>query len=403
MLNVIAIEDASMSKLLLRSKPAKLIIILALVLFVSLPITRSIETVTAQSPDQNQNYAREFSWDYGGNHWIWNLSIPVSLYNAYKAVPNSDRTQNGPAGYDMMVTTKDSYMQTLTEKLNETANQLGYGAVDKVNFVLAFVQSISYTSDLNTTGFEEYPRFPIEVLVDQTGDCDCKADLFATLTLSLGYGAVFINPPDHLAVGVLGDNLQGTYWTYQNQTYYYAETTGIGFKVGDLPDEFKGNKAYIYPIDENKQLIVNSQSAYTIAPDPSISPYTANTPTPAPTENSGTDPNVSPDIAQPTIQSVQPISLNLISEYPILFIVIIAAIAFSIAITIKTATNKQPKFKQMVNSKKSTSSPENQNIPEDKPLDNTCANEATTRFCIYCGESNRPYAIYCEKCGNKIA
>ena len=53
----------------------------------------------------------------------------------------------------MMVTTKDSYMQTLTEKLNETANQLGYGPVDKVNFVLAFVQSISYSSDLNTTGY----------------------------------------------------------------------------------------------------------------------------------------------------------------------------------------------------------------------------------------------------------
>ena len=44
----------------------------------------------------------------------------------------------------MMVTTKDSYMQALTEKLNETANQLGYGPVDKINFVLAFVQSIPY-------------------------------------------------------------------------------------------------------------------------------------------------------------------------------------------------------------------------------------------------------------------
>ena len=400
LLNVIAIEDASMGKLLFSNKLAKLMIILALVLFVSLPISRPFEIVMAQSPDQSQNYTREFSWDYGGNHWIWNLSIPVSLYYAYKAVPDSIRTQNGPAGYDMMVTTKDSYMQTLTEKLNETANQLGYGPVDKVNFVLAFVQSIPYSSDLNTTGFEEYPRFPIEVLVDQTGDCDCKADLFATLTLSLGYGAVLINPPDHLAVGVLGDNLQGTYWTYQNQTYYYAETTGIGFKVGDLPDEFKGKSAYVYPIDENKQFVVNSQSGYTTAPDPSISPYTENTPTP--TQNSGPTATVSPDITQPSIQPVQPISLNLISEYPILFIAIVAAIVFSIVITVKTATNKQPKPEQIVYSEPSISPLENQNISENKPIDNTDANEATPKFCIYCGESNKSFASYCEKCGKKI-
>ena len=63
-----------MSKSLLSSKPAKLIIILALVLFVSLPIFRPFEAVMAQSPDQSQNYTREFSWDFGGNHWIWNLN-----------------------------------------------------------------------------------------------------------------------------------------------------------------------------------------------------------------------------------------------------------------------------------------------------------------------------------------
>jgi hypothetical protein len=388
-----------MSNSLLSSKSVRLIVILALVLFVSLPIIHPFEVVSAQS----QEYTREFSWDYGGNHWIWNLSIPVALYDAYKTVPDSERTRNGPAGYDMMVTTKDSYIQTLTEKLNETANQLGYGPVDKVNFVLAFVQSISYSSDLNTTGFEEYPRFPIEVLVDQTGDCDCKADLFATLTLGLGYGAVFINPPDHLAVGVLGNNLQGTYWTYQNQTYYYAETTGVGFKVGDLPDEFKGKSAYVYPIDENNQFVVNSQSGFTIAPDPSISPYNPNsTTTAAPTQNSGTSPTTSPDITQPTIQPVQPISLNLISDYPILFIVIVAAIVFSIILTVKTATNKQPKAKKMVSPEPSVSQIGNQNISEDEPPSNKDTIEETTKFCIYCGESNKSFASYCEKCGKKI-
>ncbi len=395
----IADEDAGMSKSFLNPKPAKLIIIIALVLFVSLPILRPFEVATAQTTSQTQNYIREFAWDYGGNHWIWNLTIPAALYNAYKAVPDSTRTRNGPAGYDMMVTTKDSFIQTLTEKLNETANQLGYGAVDKINFVLAFVQSISYNSDLNTTGYEEYPRFPIEVLVDQTGDCDCKADLFATLTLGLGYGAVFINPPDHLAVGVLGDNLQGTYWTYQNKTYYYAETTGEGFKLGDLPSEFSNTKANVYPIDQNNQYIVDSKSTSTIGPNPTISQNNPNA-----TPNDGTIPTISPDIAQPTIQPVQPISLNLISDYPILFIAIVCAIVFSIIITIKTATNtKQPKPKQIVLAQPIEPQLTQPNSSENKLLDNMDTSVETTKFCIYCGSSNKAFALYCVKCGKKIA
>jgi len=398
MIHGIAIEDAGMSKSLLSHKPAKLLIILALILFVSLPIVRPFELVTAQTSDQNQFYTREFAWDYGGNHWVWNLSIPVSLYEAYKAVPDATRTRNGPAGYDMMVTTKDSYIQDLTEKLNETANQQGYGPVDKINFVLAFVQSIPYSTDLNSTGYEEYPRFPIEVLVDQTGDCDCKSDLFATLTLDLGYGAVFINPPDHLAVGVLGNNLQGTYWTYQNQTYYYAETTGVGFKVGDLPDVFKDQTAYVYPIDENNQYIVNSQAQFTVAPNPTISPH--NTQATA-TPNSGTTPTSPPDITQPTIQPAQPISLNLISDYPILFIVIVAAIAFSIVITVKTASNpKLPKSKQTISTEPTVSPLDQPNTSETKLL--TKVNVEATKFCIYCGSSNKSFALYCVRCGKKI-
>ncbi len=397
----IAIEDAGMSKSLLSRKPAKLLIILALILFVSLPIIRPFEVVTAQSYDQSQVYTREFAWDYGGNHWVWNLSIPVTLYEAYKAVPDSTRTRNGPAGYDMMVTTKDSYIQALTEKLNETANQQGYGPVDKINFVLAFVQSIRYSTDLNSTGYEEYPRFPIEVLVDQTGDCDCKSDLFATLIMTLGYGAVFINPPDHLAVGVLGDNLQGTYWTYQNQTYYYAETTGVGFKVGDLPDEFKDQTAYVYPIDLNNQYIVNSQAEFTVAPDPTISPNnTSSTPTP----NIDATPTSSPDITQPTIQPVQPLSLNLISDYPILFIAIVVAIVFSIVITVKTATNsKQPKSKRLLSGEPTVSPLDAPNASEDKLINNADTNVEASKFCIYCGSSNKSFALYCVKCGKKTA
>jgi hypothetical protein len=401
--NGIYIEDVGMHRTPLSCKPVRLLMIFALVLIVSLPIIRPFEVVTAQTPDQSQDYNREFAWNYGGNHWTWNLSIPVALYDAYKAVPDSTRTRNGPSGYDMMITTKDSYIESLSEKLNETATQLGYGSYDKINFVLAFVQSITYSSDFNTTGYEEYPRFPIESLVDQTGDCDCKAIFFAALTLTMGYGTVFINPTDHLAVGVLGNDLHGTYWTYKNQTYYYAETTGTGFKIGDLPDEFKGQSAYIYPIDESNQYVLDSQGASVNAPNLTISPFTGDAPTPTP--NSGTAPINTPNISQPTMQPVQPISLNLISDSPIFFIIVVVAIGISIAITIKTAKNpRETKLnKQTLSTQPSLSQSGNPNPQDDKPLDKIDATLETGKFCIFCGSSNKSFASYCEKCGKQIA
>lgn len=220
-----------MRKPLLNHKPAKLLIVLLLAFIVSCPAILPFEA-SAQSSDY---YTESFAWDYAGRHWTWNLTIPVALYNAYKAVPVSSRTRDGPAGYGYCTTTKDSYIQTLAKELNSTSAKQGYNSYDEVSFILAFVQSLPYTSDNVTEGYNEYPRFPIETLVDGGGDCEDTSILFASLTLILGYGTVYINPPDHYAVGVLGDSLQGTYWVYpqdSNNTYYCCETTGNGFTIG---------------------------------------------------------------------------------------------------------------------------------------------------------------------------
>ena len=261
-----------MSRTLLTRKPVKLLIIFTLAFIVSLPIIHPFEVVTAQSSTQNQYYNTEFAWDYGGSHWDWNLSIPVALYDAYDniTVPDSTRVQIGLSDFGFFTTTEDTYMQTLAEKLNDSATQCGYGYYGEVNFVLAFVQSIPYKTDNESTGYQDYPRFPVETLVDDVGDCKSHSVLFATLMLMLGYDTVFINPPDHLAVGVLGNSLQGTYWTLNNKTYYYCETTGPGFTIGELPTQFIGQTANIYAIDCSEQYIPNLQWASSTEPNLTI-------------------------------------------------------------------------------------------------------------------------------------
>ena len=362
----------------LNRKPIRLLIILTLAFFVCLPIIRPFEFGSAQSQDQTQYYTTNFAWDYGGHHWTWNLSIPQAEYDAYKAVPDSIRIQLGPDKFGFFTTTQDSFMQTLAQKLNETGTQLGYSSYDQVNFVLAFVQSIPYAFDNVSTGYQVYQRFPVETLVDNVGDCKSHSILFATLTLLMGYGTVFISPPDHLAVGILGNDLGGSYWTYNNQSYYYCETTGAGFKIGQLPDQFQGQKAFVYPIDESQQYVPSFEAISSTQTNPTIIPSTP-VATPKPTLQPNT--TTSPSVNQPNIQQPQPLSLNLISDDPFLFIVIAAAIGIAIAVTVKTAK----------------SSKETPSLPQE-----INENSEGNKFCIYCGSSNKSFAAYCEKCGKKI-
>ena len=378
-----------MSRLSLKQKPIRLLIIVFLAFIISAPIVLS-HTVAEQT---DGTYDRSFSWDYNGKHWDWNLSIPQDLYNAYKSVPDSTRTRDGPAGYDMMVTTRDTYIQNLAERINETTTQLGYNSYEQANFVLAFVQSITYNSDLNTTGFEEYPRFPIETLVDQTGDCDCKAILYATLILSLDDGAVFINPTDHLAVGVLGDGLHGTYWPYNNQTYYYAETTGVGFTIGQLPDEFQGKTAYIYGIDLSKQYIPDIEVTPTTEPS-LTNPQSITTLRPTPT-SAPLDPNpttsASPAVSGPSVQPVLPLSFNLIAENPGFFVIVLFAIVASVILAVWSVRKTKLSQNNEPSPPLETIAPQNDVAPSED-----------TKFCIFCGSNNKMYAVYCEKCGKQI-
>jgi hypothetical protein len=352
----------------LNGKRARLLTILTIAFLMLSPVFL-VPLVAAQideQTDDSQYFSKEYSWDYGGNHWTWNLTIPKALYEAYKAVDPSVRTRNGPEGYGYLTTTNDYYVRSLAFKLNQTTSELGYDSFDQVSFILAFVQSLPYTSDKVTTGYDEYPRFPIETLVADGGDCEDTAILFATITLILGYGTVYINPPDHYSVGVLGNDLSGTYWTYHDRKYYYCETTGSGFKIGQLPDEFKGQNAYVYGIEQNQQYV------------PPIAYPTDN---PEPTSASS---------GAPTIQPLLPLSFNLIENSPVLFVIIILAIIISLWVAIQSVNRPVPQQAA-------------QQVPLEQPPSPSSCDSAGVKFCVYCGAPNRAYAAYCESCGQKIA
>jgi hypothetical protein len=313
-----------------KSKHTKKLTLLLLTLTI-IATTITPQTTTAQTDGY---YHKNYTWYYGGQHWSWNLSIPEQLYNTYKAIPISNRTHDGLSGYGYLTTTQDLYVQSLANQLNNSANQQGYGSFDKLSYTLAFVQSLPYTSDKVTTGNDEYPRFPLETLVDDGGDCEDTAILFATLTLIMGFDTVFINPPGHYAVGIHSDNLKGTHWTYPqgtNKTYYYCETTGSGFMIGELPYPYIGKSVNIYPINQTIQFNP-LQYAQIIAIPPS---------TKAPQNTPDTD-----SAAQPSGEPIFPsLTINVLYDNPLLYVLSLfsAVITVSFAVGSIKRKTKNPK------------------------------------------------------------
>ena len=57
---------------------------------------------------------------------------------------------------------------------------------DRVDFVLSFVQSLPYTLDDVTTGYDEFRRYAVETLIEGGGDCEDTTILVAAILRGLG-------------------------------------------------------------------------------------------------------------------------------------------------------------------------------------------------------------------------
>jgi hypothetical protein len=202
--------------------------------------------IISEPNESTDTITRDYEWNYKGHDWTWNLSIPESLYDYYVARPRA-QTED----YSIYVThpNDDEYIDTIIGEIEEAAADSGYDEIETVNFAVSFVQSLTYATDNVTTSFDEYPRYPIETLVDNGGDCEDTSILMTAILDAMGYGVVLISPPNHMAVGILGsEGMSGTYWEHNGGKYYYLETTDSGWEIGELPTEYTGESAIIYDI-----------------------------------------------------------------------------------------------------------------------------------------------------------
>ena len=192
-------------------------------------------------------YDKTYQWSYGYKSFSLHVEIPRDKYAYYKHM-SVDRSPYPFSGGAHFVTSDDEVIIEIANELNSLGQSQGYDYYEMVNFVLRFVQSLEYTYDNTTTPMNEYWRFSVETLVDETGDCEDTSILFASIMEAMGYDAVLILPTGHAAVGIAGSGYYGTYYSYNGVNYYYCETTGSGYNMGDLPESYKGQSATIVQV-----------------------------------------------------------------------------------------------------------------------------------------------------------
>ncbi len=190
---------------------------------------------------------RTFEWTYWRFKditWEWSVRIPTALYEDYSSrprIPSGDYTLYARDDGDKEI------IEDLASTLASYAASLELDDYETLHFIAAFVQQLEYASDFETTGFDDYARYPVEMLVEQHGDCEDSSILLGKVLLSLGYDVVMIRLPEHMALGIRAtDKFLGTHYTYNDVSYFYLETTGAGGRVGMVPEQYQGQPAYIY-------------------------------------------------------------------------------------------------------------------------------------------------------------
>lgn len=171
--------------------------------------------------------------------------------NPFRLTPNKGHIANVTELFELC---KDNRkVHSVLRYIYSKSREKGLGELERMQFILDFVQkpNIDYEYDEKCDeigNLFDYARYPDETMFDGRGDCDCKAVLAAVLFREAGYKTAYLTTPSHAAVAVafknkfspeLAEIAGQSVVTKDGYMYFFCETTGDGFKIGDLGDVTK--------------------------------------------------------------------------------------------------------------------------------------------------------------------
>jgi len=197
--------------------------------------------VSLQAQPQAHAMHRTYVWEYAGRTWSLSYAFPSSVYDAQRSSPRN--LVYSAYGSYVSDPRDDEILRDFLGQVERLA--AGLNIWDRLNLILALVQSLPYAEESC-----EYPRYPLETLIDQRGDCEDAAILAVALVREMGFSAVLLAflEERHVGVGIrvlppCYADLQAYEWG--GDLYYYLEATSPGWEIGQLPSAFQSQPVVV--------------------------------------------------------------------------------------------------------------------------------------------------------------
>lgn len=180
---------------------------------------------------------QEYTWQFAGRSWSVTHRFSTEHYQFFRTLPRIlDYTKYAAYVNDSR---DDDQLQSLIDELERLAVDAGLDAWEKLNLAIAFVQSIPYVGESC-----EYPRYPLETLVERKGDCEDAAILAAALLRQMRFDVVLLAflEEDHMALGihiVPPTPTADPPFAWNGTAYYYLEPTSVGWEIGEIPGRYR--------------------------------------------------------------------------------------------------------------------------------------------------------------------
>lgn len=166
------------------------------------------------------NHKITVHWQHNGRDYTTQFGIPEDRYLYYKNRPRSYCCES----WEKFATPNDITIKNIAKDITDVS--ISTGDTCKICIAIDFVESMIYEYDIDYIGQNEYPKYAIETIIDEKGDCEDTSFLMASILEALGIDTILFVLPEHLAVGVYCNGCSGTYYTYKGRKYYFLETTG---------------------------------------------------------------------------------------------------------------------------------------------------------------------------------
>ncbi len=244
----------------------------------ALSYVKILEGISQQRPQNTrQTIGRRYVWNFKNKPYTVLMIIDLERYNSYNAMERYDIPKLVEEGRTTISNLTREFQNVFKKNPN-------WSRQEQVDFVLSFVQSLPYTLDDVTTGYDEFRRYAIETLIEGGGDCEDTTILAAAILRGLEEETALIFTPGHIALGVHGD-YTGSSVTHNGIKYFYCETTGTGWTVGKLPANVGSKVEKIVPLSPSAVGPAPQPDAVTtpeIDPTPEIPTPKPDTPRPKP-------------------------------------------------------------------------------------------------------------------------